>query len=141
MKQISFLCLLLSLFIITCTPRMPERDRQEEAALDATLKWLVLLDTGEWDRSWIEAAQSFQDVVDRGEWTETIELIRAPLGDLLSRKILTIQYTDNLPDAQEGKYFIIQFESSFANKDNAIETLLPSLEEDKGWRISGYYIR
>jgi len=120
---------------------MPERDRQEEAALDATLKWLVLLDTGKWDRSWIEAAQSFQDVVDRGEWTETIELIRAPLGDLLSREILTIQYTDNLPDAQEGKYFIIQFESSFANKDNAIETLLPSLEEDKGWRISGYYIR
>jgi hypothetical protein len=46
-----------------------------------------------------------------------------------------------LPGAPDGQYVIIQFETSFENKQNAVETVTPMLDTDSQWRISGYYIK
>jgi hypothetical protein len=36
---------------------------------------------------------------------------------------------------------VIQFETSFANKQRAVETVTPMLDTDGAWRVSGYYVR
>jgi hypothetical protein len=46
-----------------------------------------------------------------------------------------------LPGAPDGQYVVIQFETSFENKHNAVETVTPMLEPNGQWRVSGYYIR
>jgi len=36
---------------------------------------------------------------------------------------------------------VIQYESVFANKKSAVETVTPMLEPDGTWHVSGYYIK
>ncbi len=47
----------------------------------------------------------------------------------------------SMPGAPDGEYVIIQFESSFANKKSAVETVTPMKDENGVWRVSGYYIK
>jgi len=35
----------------------------------------------------------------------------------------------------------MQFDTSFANKKAAIETVTPMLDTDGTWRVAGYYIK
>ena len=66
---------------------------------------------------------------------------REPLGGVLSRKLKFKQYTNTLPGAPDGEYVVIQYETSFENKESAIETITPMLDKDGKWRVSGYYIK
>jgi hypothetical protein len=36
---------------------------------------------------------------------------------------------------------VIQYDSVFANKASAVETITPMLDADGVWRVSGYYIK
>jgi len=50
-------------------------------------------------------------------------------------------YTESLPGVPDGKYVVIQYQTSFAKKKAAIETVTPVLDEDGRWRVSGYFIK
>jgi hypothetical protein len=40
----------------------------------------------------------------------------------------------------DGEYEVVQFETSFANKAAAVETVVLSREKS-GWKVDGYFIR
>ena len=67
--------------------------------------------------------------------------IRAPLGAVKSRQLKSTQFTKTLPGAPDGDYVVVQFETRFENKAAAIETVVPLLEKDGAWRVSGYFIK
>ena len=50
-------------------------------------------------------------------------------------------YVTELPGAPDGQYVVIQFKTAFANKQSAIETVTPMLEEDGRWLVAGYFIK
>jgi hypothetical protein len=60
---------------------------------------------------------------------------------LKSRSLLGAKYTTEIPNAAKGEYVIMQFKTSFDNKENAVETVTPMLDDKGVWRVSGYYIR
>ena len=64
-----------------------------------------------------------------------------PLGNLVSRKVKSREYTEKLPGAPDGKYVVIQYETVFEKKSSAIETVTPMVDPDGAWRVSGYFIR
>ena len=66
---------------------------------------------------------------------------RDPLGKTTSRKLKSASYTKTLPGAPDGDYVVIQYETSFENKQSSIETVTPMLDKDGKWRVSGYYIK
>jgi hypothetical protein len=66
---------------------------------------------------------------------------RQPLGALVSRQVKSAQPMTELPGAPDGHYVVMEFESSFANKKAAIETVTFMLEKDGQWRSSGYFIK
>jgi hypothetical protein len=66
---------------------------------------------------------------------------RAPLGAVRARKIKGATYTKTLPGAPDGEYVVIQYDTSFENKESAVETITPMLDKDATWRVSGYYIK
>lgn len=66
---------------------------------------------------------------------------REPLGKTIKRNIKSKIHTHALPGAPDGDYVVIQFYSSFQNKEKAIETITPMLDSDGKWRVSGYYIK
>lgn len=113
---------------------------QERQALAAAEAWLQLLDSGAYDESWTAAATPFQDAVTQERWKASLEQVRTPLGATSSRTLKGTRHTTTLPNAPEGEYVVIQFATTFENRDGISETVTPMLEDGE-WKVSGYYIR
>jgi hypothetical protein len=74
-------------------------------------------------------------------FANSMETFRKPLGNLLSRKVKSAQPMTELPGAPDGQYVVMQFETSFANKKTAIETVTFMLDQDGQWKSAGYFIK
>jgi hypothetical protein len=138
-QRISYLSLtILFLLVISVWAGQTEK---EKSAISAAERWLSLVDNGKYRESWKEAAEYFRAAVDQIQWSKTLQAVRRPLGEVISRKIKSATYTTSLPGAPDGEYVVIKFETSFKNKRSAVETITPMMDRDGRWRVSGYYIR
>lgn len=116
-------------------------EKPEDAAQAAAEAWLPLVDAGDYDASWDAAAKIFRQSVTKEQWKQAATAARGPLGKLVSRKVKSREYKEQLPGAPDGKYVILQYDSVFENKASAVETVVPMAEADGKWRVSGYFIR
>ena len=116
-------------------------DKPEETAQKSAEQWLALVDAGKYAESWKTAAGFFQAAVSQDQWEHSIVAVRKPLGDLVSRKLKSAKYTKSLPGAPGGEFVVLQFDTSFANKKETVETVTPMLDKDGKWRVSGYHIK
>jgi hypothetical protein len=118
-------------------------DAAKSAAVEAMEKWLTLIDRGEYERSWDEAAASFQKAVSAAQWAAMLKAVREPLGALESRKPVSAAWQTEVPSPQgilKGEFVIAQFETSFANMKYALETVTFE-RQDGAWKAAGYYIK
>ena len=113
----------------------------EPAATSAAQTWLATIDRGDYTQSWQDAAAFFKTAVAEEQWKTSMETFRKPLGDLVSRQLKSANATADLPGAPTGQYVVMQFETSFANKISAIETVTFLLEKDGRWKSAGYFIK
>ena len=90
--------------------------------------------------SWEQAASLFRSRVPRDRWVDTIRSARAPFGTVRHRSFSGAVYETRLPSAPDGKYVVIRYRTSFEDKEDAVETVTPMLDEDGVWRVSGYFI-
>lgn len=134
------LLLAVSLFFTTGVSMAGEQQK-EKAAVAAAQKWLGLVDRGRYAESWARASEYFRNAVTQSRWVETLKGRREILGKLISRKVEITRYATSLPGAPDGQYVVIRFQTSFANKKSAVETVTAMLEKDGKWRIAGYFIR
>lgn len=111
-----------------------------KTAVKSAIDWLDLIDKGSYGESWEQAASFFKSVVTQSQWEVAAKAAREPLGKLISREVLTKTYIKQVPGGPDGEYVIITFKASFENKDSAIETVTPMLDNDGKWKVSGYYI-
>jgi hypothetical protein len=79
--------------------------------------------------------------VTREKWSEVITAVRTPLGAVTSRRLKSADYRKTIPGAPEGEYVIIQFDTEFADKAGASETVVPMRAADGSWKVSGYFIK
>jgi DNA-binding CsgD family transcriptional regulator len=107
----------------------------ETAAADAARRWLALLDTGDWERSWQATGESFQSLNTSTAWAQASQRIRAPLGAIRSRELVQADFA---PAPPQG-YWTIKFRASYANKANAIEVVSLAAEEG-AWKVVGITI-
>jgi hypothetical protein len=117
-----------------------EAKNPEKAAQDAAQRWLELVDAGRYVQSWGDAAAIFRTAVPPQEWATKVGAVRDPLGPVVSRKQQSAQYTTALPGAPDGQYVVIQYDTVFAHKASAVETVTTMLDKDH-WRVTGYFIR
>src|SRR5208282_2894351 len=110
-------------------------------AVAAAQKWLALVDAGSYSESWKQAAAFFQGAVTEAAWENSMNTFRKPLGDLVSRQLKSAEPMAEMPGAPDGQYVVMQFETSFANKKSAIETVTFNVEKDGQWKSSGYFIK
>jgi hypothetical protein len=116
-------------------------DKPEDAAQAAAESWLKLVDDADYAGSWEQAAKAFKGAVTKDQWQQACAGVRTPLGKLVSRKLKSREYTEKLPGAPDGKYVVIQFDTAFASRASTVETVVPMLDSDGTWRVSGYFIR
>jgi tetratricopeptide (TPR) repeat protein/tRNA A-37 threonylcarbamoyl transferase component Bud32 len=113
----------------------------EETVLSTVQAWLALIDAGNYSESWEKASAIVQGAVTEQSFANSMETFRRPLGALVSRKLKSAQHMTEMPGAPDGQYVILQFDTSFANKKSAIETVTFTLGKDGHWRSAGYYIK
>lgn len=116
-------------------------DKPEKEAQAVAEQWLALVDAGQFAESWQNAAGFFQAAVSQAQWQSSLTLVRKPLGNLVSRKLKSAKYSKTLPGVPDGEYVVVQFDTSFANKKEAVETITPMLDKDGKWKVSGYFIK
>jgi len=134
------LCAALALCLASGA-RTHAQDTPQARAQKASEEWLALVDAGKYSESWEAAAQAFKDAVSRGDWIKQVSGARKPLGRLLSRKLSKSELMKNPPNAPPGDYVGLQYQSSFEHRKSALETVVPLLDHDGKWRVSGYIVR
>jgi hypothetical protein len=120
---------------------MHAQEKPETLAQQSAERWLQLVDSGKFGESWDDSSSFFKAAVARDQWEHMLHATRDPLGKLQSRTLKSATYTKSLPGAPDGEYVVIRDESNFENKQSAIETVVPMLDKDGVWRVSGYYIK
>jgi uncharacterized protein DUF4019 len=136
-QRLTCLAMLLSLIAVCAWAAESPEDLAQEAA-DS---WLKLVDDGKYEDSWTQAAKLFKGAVSKEHWRRVAAGVRTPLGKVVSRKVKSRQYLEQLPGAPDGKYVVIQYDTVFERKATAVETVTPMLDPDGTWRVSGYFIK
>jgi len=117
------------------------RTAEQTTAVTAAQKWLTGIDAGNYSTSWTDAAEYFHGAITRDKWVEALQSVRKPLGELKIRAVDSAVTETQLPGTPDGKYVVMQFETAFANKNSATETVTFLLEADGTWKACGYYIK
>jgi hypothetical protein len=126
---------------LMCGAIVHAQDDAEKEAQKAAEKWLASVDAGDYASGWEQAAEIMKSLVTKEQLAQQLGGVRDPLGAVQSRKLKSAQFTRRMPGAPDGQYVVLQFETSFANKSQAIETITPAKEKDGVWRVSGYFIK
>lgn len=141
-----FMSLSLALFALSslsgtarapATPQSaaPSTSAAETAAVQSARQWLALVDSGDWNGSWNETGHAFKSLNTSDRWADVSQSVRAPLGAVVSRKLMS---EENVPAPPYG-YQVVKFRTSYANKGDAIETISLARENDN-WSVVGYTI-
>ncbi len=122
-------------------PAAPGADVSVQAAAQAAQAWLALVDREKYAESWNSAAELFRRNVSVESWANAAASVRAPLGKLISRTLRSADAKTSAPGAPDGKYVVIQFDTTFENKAQGVETVTPMQEKDGTWKVAGYFVR
>lgn len=118
-------------------PQSPSNSGQaaNSEVVDAARQWLALVDQGQWDASYNGTCSAFRKLNSAQVWADASEQARVPLGALRARSLLS---QENLPAPPHG-YEVVKFQTSYANKAKAVETVSLDHEDDR-WCVVGVII-
>lgn len=117
-----------------------ELSKQAEGQL-AAAGWLSMLDRGNWGGAYEASSQIFRNMVQIGQWMDSIPGVRAPFGAFESRTASTVAYKTTLPGRPDGEYVTAIFDAHFADKKDVEEVVTTVREADGQWRVIGYQPR
>lgn len=140
MKKLLPLIVLLGLSV-SIFAQAEDHSKYEKAAVKAAEKWLEVVDEGKYADSYDATAAFFQANMTKEDWDKALTGILPPLGKVKSRELVSSRYLKRMPGAPDGEYVMIQFKSSFENKEEAVETVTPQKDENGKWRVCGYFIK
>jgi hypothetical protein len=121
-------------------PATDPHSGEEQAAERQALGFLGYLDHGRYADSYAYTGMLIRAQLDRDSFAKQLEKARAGTGALLSRELIDAGYATTVPGAPDGQYVVLHYSASFANRQEAVETM--TLAFAKGyWRVSGYYIK
>lgn len=113
----------------------------EAKAREAAEGWLAHIDRGDSRRAWEEAAGAFRRAVTPEEWVDSLGRVQASVGMPRERTFESAEHRTELPGAPDGHYVILRYATRFEHKARGGETVVPQLDADGVWRVSGYWVR
>jgi hypothetical protein len=131
--------LVLSLFVGGIA--VHAEDTFAKGATAAAETWLGHVDAGDYAGSWREASAYVQGAITEQAWVASLTRVRTPLGPRLSRQLKQVQHTQSMPGAPDGDYVVMQFDTRFEHKQEAVETVTFLQEKQGEWKAAGYYIK
>jgi hypothetical protein len=133
---------LMAALVAILGPAIPTaQDSSTKAAQTAVDAWLSLTDSRSYGESWDAAANLFKKAITKEKWSDTLQAVRAPLGQVKSRTFKSATPTATPPGAPSGEYVVFVFNTDFDQRAAATETVSASKEQDGVWRVAGYFIK
>ena len=123
----------------TSTGESPHFD-QEQAAYQAALTWLKLVDDKKYATSRDETSDYVRSSVTAEEWTKKVAPVRQQTGALVDRILKQARYTAKIPGSPAGERVILKFDSEFTILKVASETVTAVLDKDNRWRVARYVV-
>ena len=116
-----------------------EQSAHEPEELEAVnLKMRYFLHELDADRdTWDLLSESLKASMMKIAWSSTLLGLKGISGELIERQSGQAVFTDKLPDAPAGRYFICDFDSRFS-RGNVTERVVLVLENED-WKIAGYF--
>jgi hypothetical protein len=133
--SIAVLAMMLATFVFA-----QDETAKRKAAEQAAQNWLTVVDQGNYGRSWDDAAAYFKSSVSRENWESMVKQVRDRVGKAGKRELVSATYQRDLPNTPKGEYVVIQYRTELA-AGVMTETVVPMLDADGKWRVSGYFVR
>jgi hypothetical protein len=106
---------------------------------DRAKQWVHLVDDNNYSDAYKQMGVMAQGKIAADPWRLKVSSVREPLGAMATRSIKDVKLAKTLPGMRDGQYAIVRFDSSFAHKTAAVETVVLSSEKG-GWSVIGYFI-
>ena len=128
----------LGLALGACSESNPEAER---SAYEASKPWIALMDSGEYEKCWDEAAPWFRENIgSRDMWIAKAHETRDPLGNLIARQLHTTTYKTNPMGAPDGEYTIVVYSSSW-DAGSIYESVSMQRQTEGSWGVVGYFVK
>lgn len=118
---------------LTLTAHAGDATQREE---QIARHWLQLVDRGDYQHSWEETDQTFQQRVDAHDWISIVEYARDPLGKPVSRVLISAHRQSR---SKHEQFVKLDFKTDFENRHVATERITLHQRDDH-WLISSYLI-
>lgn len=128
---------LLAALVAGCAESDPAAER---AAFEATKPWLEIMDAGDYERCWDDAAPLFQETESRETWVAKAMGYRDPLGAFKSRALNVTRVIPNPWGAPSGLYAAVVYDSYWQN-GTIFEMVYMQRQSDGSWRVAGYNVK
>jgi Protein of unknown function (DUF4019) len=107
---------------------------------DAAKRWLTFVDGSDYAKSWARAGNLLKSRITAQDFQTKVAPVREPLGAVMERKLIDVKLSNTMPGMQNGKFATVQFNSRFARRATAVETI--GLDTENGrWAVIGYFIK
>jgi hypothetical protein len=116
--------------------------KPDSQAVAAATKWLSVADSGNYAESFAmfpARIRSGGDAVEK-YWVGYLRAKRAPLGRVLSRRLVKAWFSRTLPGSPDGYYEFFHYDTSFQHKTQAAESVVLT-KESGHWQVSAYRFR
>ncbi len=101
---------------------------------DRAKQWLTLVDDG----NYADSARQMGPQANKAA-TAALPALRSPLGAVSSRNLKDVTLTRTSPGMPAGQYAVVRYDSNFAHKSGALETVTLAMTRG-GWSVVGYRI-
>jgi len=108
---------------------------ESDRAINQAQHVLERLDAMEGEQVWESGTLLFKARYDKESWNALQQLRRHSYGVLLSRELRSINYKSSYYFSPDGHYFIVQFNSTFTNKQGTVETVILNAGNPTTWEI------
>jgi hypothetical protein len=134
--------IIASAFIILVPYLKKEPDPVKiENATVAAKEFLKLIDADDFEAARKEAATLLKEREALLAWVEKLNGVRSSLGPVIERKLIETSYSTSAKDSPEGEYVMLTFTSQYKKRIAVKETVVVTLDNNRGWRVAGYFFK
>jgi hypothetical protein len=106
---------------------------------DRAKQWLTLIDDQNYTDAYKQMGATARAKASEPQFTTKVSGKRIPLGAMSSRTLKDVNVAKTLPGMRDGQYTTVRYDSAFAHKAAAVESV--TLESENGaWSVIDYHI-
>jgi uncharacterized protein YjiS (DUF1127 family) len=136
--------LVIALAVLCTAPAMAQTKAGPSTAMTPTpderaKQWLILVDDQSYADAYSQMAAPARAKANADQWMQKERSAREPLGAMSSRTLKDVKLTKTLPGMRDGQYATVRYDSAFARKAAAVESVT-LVSENGAWSVISYSI-